>query len=203
VVLRQKFAPTARFIALLVAAVFWNLISGVAFYFTLEEFRSGGAGIFVVLLVSLFPLVGLGFIAATIFSFLALFNPKPDLTIDRAQLPPGAETRLHWRFSGATTRLVSLTITLTGCESARYRRGTSTYTEKHVFYKKQLFFSLNRSAIQSGSVSAAIPAGYMPSFKAPNNEIIWQITMEGKIPNWPDLRAEFPLTVIPEPRHSA
>ena len=37
----------------------------------------------------------------------------------------------------------------------------------------------------------------MHSFEAPNNRVRWTLIVHGDIPFWPDVRDEFPITVLP------
>lgn len=49
----------------------------------------------------------------------------------------------------------------------------------------------------SGGVTAMLPTQYVPSFKAPNNRIYWQLKLHGEIARWPDISEEYEIEVLP------
>jgi hypothetical protein len=98
---------------------------------------------------------------------------------------------------GRTDRISKLTIRLEGREEARYRRGTSTYTDRNVFAIIPVVETTSAIEIARGEVSFTIPHNTMHSFEAPNNKIIWEIKLRGEIARWPDVITDYPLQVLP------
>ena len=104
---------------------------------------------------------------------------------------------MRWRFTGNVRRLVKLKISLLAREEATYRRGTNTTTDRSVFVNTVLLDTADRAQFASGSVKADIPRDLIHTFTAPNNKIVWMLHVHGDIPKWPDVNAEFPITVLP------
>jgi len=128
---------------------------------------------------------------------LALANPRPTITLSRESVTVGGSVTLEWQLSGATHRVRSLSLTLEGCEEARYRRGTDTRTDTNVFHRETLTEVGDSMGIARGTTSIKIPADTMHTFLADNNKVIWRIKMKGVINRWPDIDDSFDLTVAP------
>jgi len=144
----------------------------------------------------LFLGIGLIILWGAINQFLKLFNPKTIITFDR---PPriGSDVRLQWRMEGQVTRVRKLAISIAGTESASYRRGTDTVTDRHVFFELELMSTDNPVQMEHGQVVVQIPINLMPSFDARNNKITWKLVVTGDIPRYPDISDEYSLTVLP------
>jgi Protein of unknown function (DUF3592) len=196
--LKPGVSALGKILGTLFVALFWNGIVSV-FLFTgvIPGFRSGNVEWFLTLFMVPFVLVGIGLIGFFFYQILASFNPRPRLTLADGHLTPGAETSLSWRFAGSAGRLQKLTLELEGRESARYRRGTSTYTDHHVFFSQELVSETRFHSIDRGEISLRVPQHTMPSFKSSNNEIEWRLKLRGDIPFWPDVIEDFTITVHP------
>ena len=177
----------------IIVATIWNGFTWVAIVSMLSE-KGNHFGL---LFMSIFALIGLGLIGWVIYQFLALFNPKPTLNIDRSLLPLGSTSQLSWRFSSTPTSMTSLVIKLVGEEEAQYRRGTDTVTDKKTFYERVLFESLEPSSMEQGTVEVEIPNNSIHTFNASNNKYRWKITLKGDIPRWPDVMHDYELMVCP------
>ena len=189
--LKQATPPGCAFAFLAVFALIWN---GVVWVFMLNMKGEGwGSRLF----LSIFVLAGLAMIAAAIYQFLALFNPRPVLTVSAAAVPLGGTLDVRWRFTGNVRRLVNLTVSLMAREEATYRRGTTTSTDKSVFVNTVVFDTADRAAMSGGSVKVEVPRDLIHTFTARNNKVTWMLRMHGDIPKWPDVDAEFPITVLP------
>ena len=189
--LKQANPPGCAFAAFAVFALIWN---GIVWGILLGiGSRATGARIF----LGVFAVVGLGIAAGAFYQFLAIFNPRPVLTVSAAAVRLGGVLGVRWRFTGNVRRIVKLTISLVAREEATYRRGTSTTTDRIVFVNTVLLDSADRAQFASGSVQAEIPLDSIHTFTAPNNRIVWMLRVHGDIPKWPDVNAKFPLTVLP------
>ena len=198
--------PLAKLIAVIVFATLWNgVVSAFIFGVIVPSFRRGDPEWLVTLFMVPFAVIGLATISGVVYQLLALFNPRPHLTLAEGHLTPGARVTLSWRISGAAGRLRKLTIELEGVESARYRSGKSTHADRHVFHTAQVLSedSLSRPGVlhggaqNRGDVTLVIPDSTMPSFDAGHNKIEWRLRVRGDIPVWPDVSQDFPLTVFP------
>lgn len=197
--LESEASPRAKLVGLLFFALFWNgIVSVFLFAVIVPSFRQGDPEWFVTIFMIPFVLVGLGLIGGVVYQFLASFNPRPRLTLAEGYLTLGSETSVRWQFSGRAGRIQKLTIALEGQEWARYRRGTSTYTDKHVFFTRELVSEEGRfGAVHRGNASLAVPERTMPTFEADNNKIQWRLKVHGDVPFWPDVNESFAITVHP------
>jgi hypothetical protein len=189
--LKPASSPLTGFIVLLIIALFWNgVVWGILLTMGKGEF-------FPRIFLGIFALIGGGIGAGVVYQFLALFNPRPILTASAQVVPLGGTLGVRWRFTGNVRRLVRFTMVLEGREEATYRRGTSTTTDRNVFAILPLIDTSDRVQIPGGSAKVTIPRELIHTFTAPNNKIVWTLRVAGDVPRWPDVGAEFPITVLP------
>jgi hypothetical protein len=178
-------------------AVFWNGIVSVFFWQMLKGWKTGSAPVGLTIFLIPFVLIGLAFIVGIGYFFLALFNPRPRLTLSRRRIPLGGSATLEWSFSGSASRIARVLVRVEGREECRYRRGTTTYTDKNVFATIPVFDAPGEAGARTGNASFTIPTASMHSFSAPDNKIIWTLKFTGEIPKWPDVSEDFELDVRP------
>jgi hypothetical protein len=147
--------------------------------------------------VVIFAGVGIACIAGVIYQFMALFNPIARLRLSAAQVSLGDRLTVDWEILGHVNRLVRLTLTLTGKETAQYRRGTRTCTAQRTFHKTELVGITDPMAMQQGCTELAIQANSMHSFHGDSNHIVWSLTLHADIPRWPDIKETFEILVTP------
>ncbi len=194
---RPESSPRTVFLVLLVAALFWNGIVAVFVTQTLGEWRRGRRPVVSTLFLLPFVAVGLGLVGGAVYNFLRLFNPRPRIDPPSRPLTPGSTHPLRFRMSGNATKLRSLSIAVVGREEATYRRGTDSVTDRHEFHREVLFESEDARTLTQGAFELRIPPGAMPSFRSPNNKIVWTLSVRGRIPRWPDVSEDFVLDVLP------
>ena len=188
--------PVAKVFGMLFLALFWNGIVSVFFWKMLSEWKSGGRPFGLTCFLVPFVLVGLALIFGVFYSLLAAFNPRPSLTLSSKAVPLGGSATLSWTFTGAVSRMTTLTVLLEGAEEAKYRRGTRTYTDREIFAKIPIFESAGAVA-QAGSADVRIPADTMHSFSGGSNRIVWTLKLSGQIPKWPDVTESVEIEVTP------
>jgi hypothetical protein len=198
VTLEPGTGPVGKFVGLTLAALFWNGIVGVFAWKVVEGYRQGSPDGCLTLFLVPFVLVGLLLAASVPYQFLALFNPRPALTLGTAAPRLGEPTTLAWRFRGAAGRIRRLRIVLEGREEATYTRGTRTSTDQQVFATLELVDAADRPRIAAGSATFTVPADTMHSFAADHNTIVWKLKVAGEIRLWPDVDQQFPLVVRPQ-----
>jgi hypothetical protein len=199
-VLKPAMSRHLGFVALLVFTAFWN---GVIFFgmfgggkrFRLDRFDWFDG--FALLFSVPFVLIGLGMMALTVYTFLGLFNPRPELTLTPGEPALGGAFDLAWRLHGRTHALRDLQLFLEGREEATYARGTSTCTDKKTFRRIDLAGFTSPADMRSGHCRVTLPADAVPSFKSAHNRIVWSLCVQGSIPRWPDLKDEFEIQVRP------
>ncbi len=199
-------SPTAKLIHVIVFATLWNgIVSLFVFFVILPSFERGDPEWLVTIFMVPFILIGLATIGGVVYQLLALFNPRPHLTLADGHLTPGAEVELSWQLVGPAWRIRSFSIELEGREAASYRSGKNTRTDHHVFYAEQVLSETglghsgtqHRGAQHRGRVALRIPEPTLPSFDAGHNKIEWRLKVRGDVPVWPDVSQDFPVTVFP------
>jgi hypothetical protein len=195
--LKPQQTRVGRFAMVLFFSVIWNGIVGVFAGFFVNSLLRGEVEWILGLILIPFVLIGLLLLVLTIHSFLAMFNPRPTVTLLRHPVILGETLVIRWQFQGRTSAIRHLKIHLEGQEQARYQRGTTTHTDTHTFARLPLVDQRDAHAIASGSASLTIPARTMHSFHSSNNQILWSICVAGDIAWWPDVDERFPVVVQP------
>ncbi len=189
--------PWHKLLGMFLIAAFWNGIVSIFVFQVFKSWRSGHLEWFLALFMIPFVAVGLAMIGGVIYFALAMFNPRPKLTVAPSEVALGQALQVAWEFTGDTSKIVRLHLYLEGREEARYRRGTSTSTDKSVFARVTIVEVLPPRDLRRGAATVTVPAHLMHSFDAPNNKIIWTVCIQGEIHKWPDVVEEFPITVTP------
>jgi len=196
-VLEPQVSPFGKVLGALFFCLFWNGIVSVFVFQAWKGWERGHPDWFLTLFLVPFVLVGLATIGAVGYVLLALANPRPRLTLEKATVRLGEELRLDWRFTGRAARIRQLSILLEGREEATYQRGTDTHTDREVFATHTLVDTGNDWEIPRGTATALVPHDTMHSFAADNNKIVWEIKVAGEIDRWPDMDQNFPITIRP------
>lgn len=198
IVLKPEVSRIAGLIGMLIFCLFWNGIVSIFVREVVKQHLKGDPDWFLTLFMIPFVLVGLGLIVGVIYSFLKLFNPKVEMTLNPGTPRMGEPFMVSWRVEGNTKRLKNLRILLEAEEIASYQRGTDTITERNIFEQVELSLQeASQTTDYSGSTDLVIPRESMHSFNASNNQILWTIKVHGDIPRWPDVSSIFPVDVLP------
>ena len=189
--LKADHGRLTSFLGVLAMAIFWNGIVSVFIYMVIKEGFDGFQIVFA------FVLVGLFIIAAAFQKFGGLFNPKVELALTTGAIKRGDSVDVAWQLEGRTSALRSLSIKVEGEESATYRRGTDTITDKNVFCSIEVAEVQSSEDIEFGSRTVTIPADTMHTFKGDRNRISWRIVVHGDIPWWSDIKETYEFRVRP------
>jgi hypothetical protein len=199
-VLEPAAGPLAKVAGMVFFAAIWNGLVSVFVWIAVSSHLEGNPEWFLTVFIIPFVLVGLGLIVGVVYSILAAFNPRPRLSMTPASPRLGSRISVTWRFTGRPSRISRLTITLEGYESATYRRGTDTHTDREVFASIDLADTTAEWEIAQGNAAGAIPEDTMHSFSSSNNAITWSLHLHGDIARWPDVDESFEIDVRPLPR---
>lgn len=183
-------------IAALIAALFWNGIVGAIGASVLSD----GAPLAPLAFLGLFALIGVGLFGAALYLCAQLLNPRPVVTLARADLALGDEVSCEWRLVGRRVELTRFRIGLRGTEQASYRRGTDKVTKRQVFHESTVFETDRAGLAQRGSTQLRIPRDSMHSWAASDNSIRWTLVVEGAVPRWPDIDDAFEIQIAPRRR---
>ena len=186
--------PARKLVITVIFTVIWDGIVSVFLYLLIKEWNKGNHEWVLALFLTPFALIGLLMLYAVAHGFLALFNPRPRLTINSGQLTLGNPLDLNWEFSRSTKSVKQVRIYLEGREEATYRRGTDTAVDKNVFATIEI---ANRPNADPGRAQIELPPDTMHSFKSSNNKIIWEIHVKGDIRYWSDVDETFEIQVLP------
>jgi hypothetical protein len=197
-VLTPSASPLGKLIGVTFICLFWNGIVGVFTWFEVGMFMRGeGAGWALGAFLLIFQVIGVALLVMVPYQMLALANPRPIITVSRAAVPIGGSVSFAWELSGAAHRVSALKVILKGREEARYRRGTDTHTDTHVFHEETIVDATHGMSIARGNGTIRIPANSMHTFTADNNKIVWTLQVTGDIPRWPNIDETFDIVVRP------
>jgi hypothetical protein len=196
IVLKPAMSPLGKLIGAIFIALFWNGIVSVFVFQFSSGWQRGRPEWFLGVFMIPFVLIGLGLIGWAVMQMLALANPRPRLVLEPGTPCPGGSLRLQWAFSGIVHRMDRLSIELIGRESATYRRGTDTRTDKSLFTRIPLLETIDRSEMRAGGNEVLLPTDVPPGFLGRNNQIEWCVRVCGEIARWPDVTDEFPVQMV-------
>lgn len=199
--LKSSVSPSGKFFGSLFIGLFWNGIISVFVWQIIKSWITGRPEWFLTIVMIPFVAIGLGILGYAGWMFLNLFNPRIRMMVSRDAIPLGGNFELNWMFSGSSSRIQHLRITLEAREEATYRRGTDTKTDKDVFYQLEIADTTDRMQLSQGQVRVEVPGNLMHSWSSPNNKVIWQLKVAGEIPRFPDVAEEFEITVLPKGAH--
>jgi len=175
-------------------ALIWNAISWTIGYFAFRDFNW-----FALVFISIFLLVGVATILFSIYSTLQLWNPRTTVVCSQRNLYAGSEFEISWLHQRKSSSIVELSIELEGEESATYRQGTTTRTDKSVFFKQTVVKTSEPTEVCDGFRLVCLPEDTMHSFQGLRNTVTWYVRVHGKIRFWPDMLDVLSITVYPPP----
>lgn len=197
-VLKAASPRVAKLFGALFMAAFWNGIVSVFVWQVVQSWRHHDPEWFLTVFMIPFVLIGLLIIGFVFYTFLSLFNPRPRLTITPGMPALGGPLEVQWELSGRTQVIRRLRIHAEGREEATFQSGKNTVTEKSIFARLELLDTTDRLALQAGQARLVVPPGLMHSWAGSRNKIIWSLRVHGDIAWWPDVKEEFPLTMLPQ-----
>ncbi len=158
---------------------------------------------FVWIFVAVLEVVGLVIVAIFFHQLLArrkVAAPEVFVSVQPVYLGETFTVRLRQSFRGHC-QLNGISLKLLCREEATYRRGTSTYTDRHTVYE-ETHQVVEARQIQAGDVleeelSLKIPEDAMHTFAAHWNKILWYVHVHIDIASWPDFREDFSFHVAP------
>ncbi|MGY8644265.1 MAG: DUF3592 domain-containing protein [Verrucomicrobiales bacterium] len=187
----------AGVLVMLFVGLFWNGIVSVFLVQVVDGFKRDRPEWFLTIFMIPFVIVGLIFILVFLYKLLSLANARPEVTLDQGQPRLGEESWLSWKIVGNARRISRFKIEVWGIESATYRRGTKTVTDKKVFFQRTLADSADGGDIASGRAQFQLPEDLVPSMNLGSNDIIWQIKVNGDVPFFPDVQDSYKIEVLP------
>ncbi|HWL08979.1 MAG TPA: DUF3592 domain-containing protein [Planctomicrobium sp.] len=195
--LKTTSSRLGGFLGLTFFTLIWNGVIVLIAFAMLGDLRNGHINWLPAIIIGLFAIIGLGLIAGSIYTFMGLFNPLPVLSLNRSTLPLGSTATLNWHLQGTSHSVKFLKISLKGTEHATYRQGTKITTDTDLFYGSVLIETADPATISAGTTTFTLPSDSMHTLTAPSNKIIWELNVHGEISNWPDIRDNYTIRVVP------
>jgi hypothetical protein len=183
------------------ACVFWNAITSVFVVLAIRSHVKGAPEWFLTLFIIPFVLIGLILVFVLVRQLLITTGIGPTrMEISHYPLHPGESCDLYLSQAGRLS-MNSLRVVLVCNESATFRQGTDTRTERRCVYEQTIFvregFEIDPATPFEHEWKLQIPQGSMHSFKSAHNEIRWQLSVQGNVAGWPDFARDYPLIVYP------
>jgi hypothetical protein len=186
-------------IGLGIFAVIWNGFIGTIFYFMITE-TAKSPPLFAKIIVGVMLLAGLGILWAALHAAARVFmTGETYLDVSAEPVSPGQT--ISWALIQKGSYDVREAKAVLLCrETVRYTVGTDTVT------KTETVRTIEIAPPQPGKADSirpvmegrlSIPPDGAPSFNMPNNRIEWGIETELIIDGRPDVKAFFPIRVIP------
>jgi len=192
--LKSQTPPFARFAGLLIVSLIWNGAISIPVMDAINSFKRGSGEAFCFLGIIPFVLIGLFLAGSTVYYFLTLFNPRPELVLSCHPLSPGRTADLSWTITMNAGAIKKYRIYIEGREEVEY----DDSKDKHTFFTMNIIETENLYEIEKGKVTFTFPEDTVHSFKSEHNKIVWSLHVSGEIKYWPDINEEFELTVLPE-----
>jgi hypothetical protein len=191
VLLKPKASPVAKFVGGLLVSIFWNGITWVGVFVVVQD-----KSWFVLLLLSLFALIGLVLIWATLQSFFGLFSPRAVLRASHTPVALGESVELSWDFAGRIDKLRDLHLILEGRDERDEDSRKNRRTKTDVFYAADIAHLTNPNDLKSGTVLCTIPSEHLPTDTEGSERVIWLIRLKAVVELGADLNDEYPLPVV-------
>ena len=161
--LKEAQSPLAKLVGIGLFTLFWN---GIVSVFLRQAYfvSSGSTDWFLRIFLIPFILIGLLTIVAWFHQLLAIFNPRPHLTLTNPAIALGESSELRWTFTGNVSRISRLTIRIEGRESATYQRhsssknGNSSVTDTSTFAQLPIADTPRKMEIASGRATFTVTA---------------------------------------------
>lgn len=200
--LRPKTGPWKKLFGALAVNFFWNGIVGVFIFVIARDWRAGNHAWMPILILVPFALIGLLLLSGLPYAFLALFNPRPFLELERAECAPGESVGATFRLSGLLGRMDRLEVALEGKEAitvtSRSGGKSSTSRRDKMFHRSLVYESGPGATVErQAAITVRVPADTMHTFSSDRAEVLWRLHVRGEIRNWPDIDEEFELQVPP------
>jgi len=197
VALKSQMSPLGQFLGLTAFALFWNGFIGIFVYMTFFR-HDHSTPWFAKAFVLVFAGIGVLLLLGAGSCFLALFNPRVMLRARTNAVPLGGVYQFEWRVKGRADRLRRIRIVLEGREEAWYRSGKSHQAVTQTFAEIPIIQTMDNEPVsEQGQGRVTIPAGFMHSFTAVHNKIIWRLRVHAEVAHFPAVEEDYILNVLP------
>ncbi len=197
IILKPKTSIAVKIAGSIGVTILWNGIVSIFVYEAYNSWRHGSPDYSLCLFLIPFVLIGLVMFGSIFYFIMASFNPKPMVMLYNKIIRLGETIKIEWSISGNVYKLQNFQMTVKADETATYRRGTNTHTDRNTFFSSTIVDETDPERMRKGRLDFKIPFETMHSFKSSNNSIEWKITLRCDIPRWPDTTQEFIIDILP------
>jgi hypothetical protein len=201
VVLKADASPLVKLAGAMFIALFWNGITGVFVGFAVNSFLNARPEWFLTIFITPFVLIGIGLLVLVGSTFLNLFNPRMQLTVNSTTIPLGGTLEASWGFTGSSSRVQRFKLTLEGREETTQGHGKNRRTNTKVLVSLPLTDTADPRQIGQGRATVEIPGDQKPSQNEENPKVVWKLKAAGEIPRFPDFEEEYEITIVAREVH--
>ena len=185
--------------------LFWNAIVVVLAVAVGADLLGGTTDWVLVGLLVPFVAVGIGGVVIFVRAAALATSVGPtNIEISDHPLVPGTTYDVLLAQGGASL-LSRIEIGLEMEETASFRQGTDTRTQRLVVHRHRVAGWRDVQPVPGGSfearVGCAIPEDAMHSFSSENNAVQWRIVVRARPQRWPEFTRIFPVVVVPAVPH--
>ena len=164
---------------------------------------SGETGIFSILFISLFVIIGLGLMVYAGMVYYTRFKMGvPDFLLSHTEARPGDQVNFSFTHTfRSNVKINWMKTQLIFRETATYQRGTdtTTVTQNHIVDEyEEPGAEFRGGHLISKAYTFDIPEDGMHTLKVRRNALEWFIKFEADIPSLPNFVEEFELIILPE-----
>jgi hypothetical protein len=200
-VLKPQGTPLRRFLGAFFLALVWNGFVAIFAWLwwsgTANSLPWWGKG-----MIGLFGFIGGCLIWGVGGAFLALFAPRPEVTLDRKKLRLGEPCRVSWKFTGSEKQVSGLNLYVEGIEEAKSGAGSDMKTDTRTFLHIPIATLSGPAQFLRGSETITVPAHSMHSLSGDHNAIRWYVRLKADIRGARSLDETFEMEVGPLPTGS-
>lgn len=192
--LKAESSPFRLFLGVVFLACLWNGLASVFVWQLVSTWKKGQANGCMALFMVPFVLIGLAMILGVVRQLLALFNPRPHVTLTPGVLTLGKPALLQWRLGSGGQGVTRVRIDFEGRNESVSPRGGRT--QGPVFLTLPVVESSDPAEIAAGgSASFTVPADLSSSFQGDPDDIVWTLRIRCELRFWPDSEDEYEVTV--------
>lgn len=185
-----------RSLSLIGFALIWILFAGSFLFF-------GSGDLDGYICIGFFILIGVGLLVYAVMGYISgvrLGRPQLELSLQAVSVGETFTVNFFHTFPNAVD-VESISIILLFQEKATYQQGTDTRTVTHnhevqVFEMPAGHFSANSSIHEQYEIQ--IPPDAMHSLDVRRNKLQWFVQLNMAVANWPDVRQEYEIEVMPQ-----
>ncbi|HEX4499506.1 MAG TPA: DUF3592 domain-containing protein [Thermoanaerobaculia bacterium] len=192
--LKAESSPFRLFLGVVFLACLWNGLTSVFVWQLATAWKKGQANGCMALFMIPFVLIGLAMILGVVRQLLALFNPRPHVTLTPGVLTPGKPALLQWRLGSGGQGVGRIRIDFEGRTAIVTPR--SGRVQGPVFLTLPVVESSDPAAIAAGgTASFTVPADLSGSFQGDPDDAVWTLRIRCELRFWPDSEDEFEVRV--------